>query len=76
MYGSVLFYYYIVTIILLLLSITSIIHAFSYLIFFLITSVLRVFFVGYFAVYLVLRSGAGCVNWPSDCSVSTYKIKN
>lgn len=31
---------------------------------------------GYFAVYLVLCSGAVCVNWPSGCNVSTYKISN
>jgi len=61
---------------LLLLSITSIIHALCYLIFFLIASFLRVFFVGYFTVYLVICSGAVCVHWPSGCSVSTYKIKN
>jgi len=44
--------------------------------FFLIATFLCVCFVGYFAVYLALCSGAICVNWPSGCNVSTYKIKN
>ena len=48
----------------------SIPDIFSYCLF------LRVFFVGYFTLYLVICSGAVCVHWASGCSVSTYKIKN